>query len=61
MRMEQFFDHHLKGAPAPEWMQKGIPFLNKGRDQLAPVAATSPGPTPAAAQPQAGASPRSGP
>jgi dipeptidyl aminopeptidase/acylaminoacyl peptidase len=35
MRMQQFFDHHLLGAPAPEWMEKGIPFLQKGRDQLA--------------------------
>jgi len=39
MRMEQFFDHHLRGAPAPEWMEKGIPFLYKGRDQLVPVPA----------------------
>jgi len=36
MRMQQFFDHHLLGAPAPEWMEKGIPFLQKGRDQVAP-------------------------
>jgi len=36
-RMQQFFGHHLLGAPAPEWMQRGIPFLEKGRDQLAPV------------------------
>ena len=21
--------HHLKGAPAPEWMVKGVPFLKK--------------------------------
>jgi dienelactone hydrolase len=35
MRMEQFFDHHLRGRPAPEWMQSGIPFRQKGRDQLA--------------------------
>lgn len=34
MRMEQFFDHHLRGRPAPEWMQKGIPYLAKGRDQV---------------------------
>jgi dipeptidyl aminopeptidase/acylaminoacyl peptidase len=25
MRLQQFFDHHLKGAPLPEWMEKGIP------------------------------------
>ncbi len=26
VRMQQFFDHHLKGAPQPEWMAKGIPY-----------------------------------
>jgi dipeptidyl aminopeptidase/acylaminoacyl peptidase len=35
-RMQEFFAHHLKGQPAPAWMEKGIPFLQKGRDQLAP-------------------------
>ena len=39
-RMLQFFAHHLKGEPAPEWMEKGIPFLQKGRDQLAPTPVT---------------------
>lgn len=29
IRMKQFFDHFLKGAPAPEWMQKGVPFLDR--------------------------------
>ena len=29
-RMQQFFDHYLKGAAAPDWMEKGIPFLEKG-------------------------------
>jgi len=28
-RMEQFFDHHLKGKPAPEWMREGVPYLKK--------------------------------
>jgi dipeptidyl aminopeptidase/acylaminoacyl peptidase len=36
-RMQQFFANKLKGEPAPDWMQKGIPFVNKGRDQLAPA------------------------
>ena len=36
MRMQQFFGHHLRGDPAPDWMTKGIPFLQKGRDQLQP-------------------------
>jgi dipeptidyl aminopeptidase/acylaminoacyl peptidase len=26
VRMQQFFDHHLKGAPKPAWMEKGIPY-----------------------------------
>jgi dipeptidyl aminopeptidase/acylaminoacyl peptidase len=29
IRMQQFFDHFLKGAPEPEWMQKGIPYLDR--------------------------------
>lgn len=33
-KMLQFFDHHLRGAPAPSWMTDGIPYLEKGRDQL---------------------------
>jgi len=37
MRMQQFFDHYLKGAPAPDWMIHGIPYVYKGRDQLAPM------------------------
>lgn len=37
MRMQQFFDHHLRGMPEPEWMDKGIPYRQKGRDQLAPA------------------------
>jgi dipeptidyl aminopeptidase/acylaminoacyl peptidase len=29
-RMNQFFDHYLKGAPAPEWMTKGVSAVEKG-------------------------------
>ena len=28
-RLRQFFDHHLKGAPAPEWMTDGVSQLEK--------------------------------
>ena len=43
MRMQQFFGHHLKGEPMPDWMRSGIPFLQKGRDQIANTpAATAP-------------------
>ncbi|MEP6492776.1 MAG: prolyl oligopeptidase family serine peptidase [bacterium] len=37
MRMQQFFDNKLRGAPAPDWMVHGIPFVAKGRDQLGPA------------------------
>lgn len=30
-RMQQFFDHYLKDAPKPVWMEKGIPATLKGR------------------------------
>ena len=29
-RMKQFFDHYLKGTPAPKWMTDGVPQTNKG-------------------------------
>jgi dipeptidyl aminopeptidase/acylaminoacyl peptidase len=31
-REQQFFDHFLKGAAAPEWMSKGVPAVEKGRN-----------------------------
>lgn len=31
-RITQFFDHYLKGAPAPTWMTRGIPAKMKGID-----------------------------
>ena len=41
-RMQQFFAHHLRGEAAPAWMARGIPFLEKGRDQLPPASGTAP-------------------
>lgn len=29
LRMKQYFDHYLKGIPAPDWMVSGIPYLKK--------------------------------
>jgi dipeptidyl aminopeptidase/acylaminoacyl peptidase len=29
VRFFQFFDHYLKGAPAPKWLSEGVPFLKK--------------------------------
>lgn len=31
IRMKQYFDHHLKGAPAPLWMTHGVDHLDKKR------------------------------
>ncbi|WP_215223707.1 S9 family peptidase [Echinicola shivajiensis] len=31
IRLSQFFDHYLKGAPAPLWMTEGIPAVEKGK------------------------------
>jgi dipeptidyl aminopeptidase/acylaminoacyl peptidase len=31
IRMQQFFDHYLKGAPPAEWMVKGVPAVDKGK------------------------------
>jgi dipeptidyl aminopeptidase/acylaminoacyl peptidase len=30
VRMQQFFDHHLRAAPMPEWMARGIPYRGAG-------------------------------
>lgn len=31
IRLQQYFDHFLKGTPAPAWMVDGIPAVEKGR------------------------------
>ncbi len=31
-REQQFFDHYLKGAPAPVWMERGVPAVDKGKN-----------------------------
>lgn len=33
-RMNQFFDHFLKSAPAPEWMEKGIPYIERDEEKV---------------------------
>ena len=32
IRLSQFFDHYLKGAPMPKWMKQGRPATEKGFD-----------------------------
>jgi dipeptidyl aminopeptidase/acylaminoacyl peptidase len=33
VRMFQFFEHHLKGRTAPEWMVKGVPFVDRDKEK----------------------------
>ncbi|MGJ5814688.1 alpha/beta hydrolase family protein [Paludibaculum fermentans] len=33
IRMQQFFDYFLKDAAKPEWMEKGIPFLEREEEK----------------------------
>jgi len=32
IRLAQYFDHFLKGAPAPRWLAEGVPATSKGID-----------------------------
>ena len=32
IREQQFFDHFLKGAPAPQWISRGVPATEKGKN-----------------------------
>ena len=32
VRMQQFFDHYLKGEPAPKWLAEGVPATEKGKN-----------------------------
>lgn len=32
VRLQQFFDHYLKGEPMPTWMKDGIPATRKGQE-----------------------------
>ncbi|MBO9202689.1 MULTISPECIES: alpha/beta hydrolase family protein [Niastella] len=32
IRLSQYFDHFLKGAPAPHWLAEGVPATSKGID-----------------------------
>ena len=32
IRLQQFFDHYLKGDPMPKWMKEGIPMIRKDQE-----------------------------
>ncbi len=36
VHMAEYFDHYLLGAPRPEWMDKGVPYLEKGKRDMTP-------------------------
>lgn len=33
-RMQEYFDHHLKGAAAPEWMRRGVPYHERSAEKI---------------------------
>jgi dipeptidyl aminopeptidase/acylaminoacyl peptidase len=41
VHMAEFFDHHLLGAPRADWMEKGVPYLERGTRDLRTVFGTA--------------------
>ena len=37
VHMDEFFDHYLLGKPRPDWMVKGVPFLERGKRDVSPM------------------------
>ena len=33
-RMWQYFDHYLRGAPVPDWLTQGVPYLDRTAEKL---------------------------
>ena len=46
IRYFQFFDHYLRGAPAPRWLTEGVPYLDKDFRRDASKELVLPKPTP---------------
>jgi dipeptidyl aminopeptidase/acylaminoacyl peptidase len=34
IRLQQWFDYWLKGSPKPDWMEKGIPYLQREQEKV---------------------------
>jgi acetyl esterase/lipase len=34
VHLDEFFDHFLLGKPRPEWMDKGVPYLERGKRDI---------------------------
>ena len=43
MRMQQFFDHNLRGKAKPDWMVKGLPYVPKAATKDLPAGKGEPG------------------
>jgi dipeptidyl aminopeptidase/acylaminoacyl peptidase len=37
VHMNEFFDHYLLGKPRPEWMDRGVAYLDRGKRDVAPL------------------------
>ncbi|MBA3296147.1 MAG: S9 family peptidase, partial [Acidobacteria bacterium] len=37
VHMDEFFDHYLRGKPRPDWMDKGVSFLERGKRDVGPM------------------------
>jgi dipeptidyl aminopeptidase/acylaminoacyl peptidase len=44
VHQDEFFDHFLLGKPKPEWMEKGVPFLEKGKRDVTEMFKPRPAP-----------------
>ncbi|HLJ51474.1 MAG TPA: prolyl oligopeptidase family serine peptidase [Bryobacteraceae bacterium] len=42
VRLQEYFDHFLKGAPAPKWMEHGIPYIESHQAPARPQATDEP-------------------
>jgi hypothetical protein len=48
VHLDEFFDHHLKGAPCPGWMEKGVLYTERGMREIASLFQGEKAATPAA-------------
>jgi dipeptidyl aminopeptidase/acylaminoacyl peptidase len=37
VHMDEFFDHYLLGKPRPDWMDKGVTYLDRGKRDVSPL------------------------
>ena len=47
-RMQEYFDHHLRGTDAPSWMLEGVAYVDREREKLPFVRSLSEAESPAA-------------